>query len=417
MCKNVIPIGGACTERAKMPTYECPTVTDRSKARHSVLAVTVVAFIASMVARVIISPLIPAFLDVFDVSRGTIGLALTGMWAATALTQFPAGLLGQRYGEERIILLSLALTACGSLLLSASTTFYVFTVTVLILGLAGGLYMPVAASFLTKTFQRTGRVLGIHSIGAPIGGLVGPIIVTYFLANGTWQAPPLVVAVAVFAVATLFFWHVGTPDGDSAPDDSAIPLRPRLLLGLFGRPRVFFTAVLAAVGFFVFQAITTFLPTFLVEYAGFSTGRAGLLFSGVFATAIGGAPALGWLSDHFGRDTVLVGGFLATAGGIGVFLTGTTGLAVASGTLLIGVGISWNGVLNSRLMDQFGDAERTVSFGFVRTGILLVSSLGSVVTGTLADAFGWAVAFGLLLSIMVGAALLLVGNLLIGSRY
>jgi len=400
-----------------MPTYERRTVTDRSKARHSVLAVTVVAFIASMVARVIISPLIPAFLEVFDVSRGTIGLALTGMWAATALTQFPAGLLGQRFGEERVILLSLILTGCGSLLLSASTTFYAFTVTVLILGLAGGLYMPVAASFLTKTFRGTGRVLGIHSIGAPIGGLIGPVMVTYFLARGTWQAPPLVVALSVFAVATLFFWHVGTPERRSAPDDSPTPLQPRLLFGLFGRPRVFFTAVLAAFGFFVFQAITTFFPTFLVEYADFSPGRAGLLFSGTFATAIAGAPALGWLSDHFGRDAVLVGGFLTTAGGIGVFLIGSSGLTIASGTLLIGVGISWNGVLNSRLMDQFSDAERTVSFGFVRTGILLVSSLGSVVTGTLADTFGWAVAFGVLLSIMVGAALLLVGNILIGGKY
>lgn len=61
-------------------------------------------------------------------------------------------------------------------------------------------------------------------------------------------------------------------------------------------------------------------------------------------------------------------------------------------------------MLNSRFIDQFSDAERGAAFGIVRTGFLLVSSLGSVTTGTLAGAVGWGVAYGTV------AALLAVGT-------
>ncbi len=381
---------------------------------HSVIGVTVTAFVGSMVARVIISPLIPAFLAEFDVSRGLIGLALTGMWATTALMQFPAGVLGQRFGEARIILVALGLTVLGSLALAAAPGFYAFTAAVVVLGVAGGLYMPVAASFLTKEFPETGRVLGIHSIGAPIGGLVGPVVAAYFLARQGWRATPLVVAMAVVGIGLVFR---STVDYEPVPRQrrtEAGRTAIRSLLALFVRPGVRSTAVLAAVGFFVYQSFTSFFPTFLVQYAGFSDGVAGLLFGGTFATAIVGAPALGWLSDRFGRDVVLVGGFLAAASGIGVFLATTNALAIVLGTVLAGIGISWNGVINSRLMDRFSDAERTVSFGFVRTGVLLVASLGSVVTGTLADVVGWAPTFSALAALMGTLALGLVAINLTG---
>jgi dipeptide/tripeptide permease len=57
-------------------------------------------------------------------------------------------------------------------------------------------------------------------------------------------------------------------------------------------------------------------------------------------------------------------------------------------------------------MDHLAADERGTGFGLVRTVVLLVSSLGSGVTGTLAGQVGWLVAYGLvgiLLAVLVSA--------------
>jgi MFS family permease len=89
--------------------------------------------------------------------------------------------------------------------------------------------------------------------------------------------------------------------------------------------------------------------------------------------------------------------------------------ATVAGTALVAAGISWPGVMNSRFMDLFADDERGAGFGLVRTGFLLVSSLGSVVTGVLADAFGWTVAYGSVAAFLVVATALMAGNHLLDA--
>ena len=67
--------------------------------RNTVLVLCTLAFFATMVARLVISPVVPDIETEFGTSSGMIGLALSGMWAAYALSQFPSGVLADRYGE------------------------------------------------------------------------------------------------------------------------------------------------------------------------------------------------------------------------------------------------------------------------------------------------------------------------------
>ena len=54
--------------------------------RYVVLALCTLAFAATMVARLAISPVVPEVTATFSVSTGAVGLALSGMWAAYAVT-------------------------------------------------------------------------------------------------------------------------------------------------------------------------------------------------------------------------------------------------------------------------------------------------------------------------------------------
>ncbi len=102
--------------------------------RYVALALCTLAFTATMVARLVISPVVPQITTEFAVSRGAVGLALTGMWAAYALSQFPSGVLADRFGERYVILLAVGLTAVASLLLAAAPNYAVFAVTAVVLG-------------------------------------------------------------------------------------------------------------------------------------------------------------------------------------------------------------------------------------------------------------------------------------------
>jgi hypothetical protein len=81
------------------------------------------------------------------------------------------------------------------------------------------------------------------------------------------RAAPLIVAPVVVAVADLFLWIVGRNHSTATSQRLSDHLRIRALVETFTRHVVSFTdPSLAAVGFFVYEALATFFPTFLVQY-------------------------------------------------------------------------------------------------------------------------------------------------------
>ena len=64
--------------------------------RWTVLSLCTLAFFATTVARLVISPVVPAIEAEFDAPSGLVGVALTGLWTAYALAQFPSGVLADR---------------------------------------------------------------------------------------------------------------------------------------------------------------------------------------------------------------------------------------------------------------------------------------------------------------------------------
>jgi len=378
------------------------------------LGVTTGAFFVTMVARLAPSPLVPDLIDAFGVTTGTVGLALSGMWAAYALFQFPGGVVADRIGQRRVVLFAMAGIAATSLLIASAPGVWVFALGAVTLGASAGLYFTAGTSFLADQFENTGRALGVHEIGASSAGLIAPVASAAVAARFGWRAGLLVPAVVAPVALGLFAWRVPeTPPTN--PDGSGLGVDPRELLALLARPSIAFTTLLAMISFFTWQSFASFFPTFLVEHVGLETGRASLLFGVVFAVTLVAAPSLGWFSDTLGRDRTLGASFLAGVGGYGCFLFGDGSLAVvAAGTLLVGLGLSWPGVLNSRFMDYLAAGERGTGFGLVRTVVLLVSSLGSGVTGTLAGRFGWLAAYGLVATLLAVLFAALVANRMLG---
>lgn len=388
---------------------------------HTALGLCTLAFTATMVARLTISPLVPEITAAFEVTNATVGLALSGMWVAYAFSQFPSGILGDRYGEKRVILVAVGSTAVATLFIAASPSVLAFMLFTVVLGAGAGLHYTVATTFLTRQFDDIGRAIGVHIAGGPIAGLVAPPAATLVGARYGWRAGILLgTAVAVPAFA-LFAWKI-RPTEPNRPDQ---PMRERFapgsLVELLSRPSIGYTTALATLNAFTWQATASFLPTFLEIGGGLSGTLSALLFSLYFLVHGVTQPVTGSLSDRIGRDETVILTMAAGVAGFAFLVVATrdgTGLTpIVIGILLVGLAMSWGAPLQSRFMDLLSDAERGAGFGLVRTVYMVFGASGSVVVGAVSDVAGWTAAFGLLATVMAFGFLTLSANRVLGLGY
>jgi len=359
-----------------------------------------------MAARLAISPVVPAIGDEFAVSNGAIGLALTGLWMAYAAAQFPSGLLADRYGERRIILVAVVGTAVTSGLLAVAPSYAVFLVGAVALGGVAGLHYSVATSLLTRTLPNTGSAIGLHTAGAPVAGILIPLAAG---SVGVWLGWRWAVALGVLVAvpSAVLFVAVVRPTEPVRPDVSVwsrLQLRP--LFELLARPPIALTAGLSVVGAFVWQATASFLPAFLIEYHGIAESLAGALFSAYFAVQGLTQPMVGALSDRIGRYPAAAVAVGAGVVGYGLLVVGSGLWMIGGAIVCAGLAMGWGAALLPKFIDHLGDEERSAGFGLIRTAYMVLGAGGSVVTGAVADLLGWGAAF-------FGLAVLLGGMLLV----
>lgn len=368
----------------------------------AVLGACTLAFFATMAARLVISPVVPSISDAFGVPNGATGLALSGMWLGYALAQFPSGLLADRYGERRIMLVAVGGTAFASALLATSPSYPVFLAGTAVLGTVAGLHYSVATSLLARTTDEIGTAIGIHTAGAPVAGILAPMAAGAVGAWMGWRWALLLGAAFALPVVGLVMGVVRRQPPARPSESVWSRLRSEPLVGLLRRPPIARTVLLSAVGMFVWQATASFLPTFFVVHHGYSETTAGALFSGYFLAQGASQPGLGALSDRIGRDTAASVAIALGVAGYGLLVVGTGWTMAVMAVVLAGTSMGWGAALMPKFMDHLDDHERSAGFGLVRTVYMVIGAGGSVVTGFLADAFGWGVAFLVLGTLLVG---------------
>jgi len=390
---------------------------DRENGRHIVLGSAVAGNFGQFGARIAISPFVLAIAATFGRSKGDIGLVLTLLWAIYAVFQFPSGVFADRYGERRVVVLALGLATVGALLVAWAPTFLAFALAVVILGSGAGMYFPAGTALLDRRFERTGQAFSFHSAGGPAAGLAVPVVASLVAARLGWRAGILVGA----AAAAIGFLAIVIAMGPTPPTSPEMRIRDRLIpttaFDVLSRPRVAFTTLVAVLGMYVFQAFVSFFPAFLQEYHGLTTQESSLATGVAFVLIAAVLPLVGRADDTFGHDIFLVVPLLVTAAGFATLLIPVGRPAIAAGVLLVGVGLTWGGVIQSRFMREFDDDERGTGFGLVRTTFVLLGSVGSAATGYLAEASGWPLAIGVVVALLVLAALLVTGNRLLGFGF
>src|SRR5713226_8202862 len=136
-------------------------------------------------------------------------------WMSAAYTlalagfMLPAGVLGDRLGRKRILLIGLATFGISSVIASQMTSANGLILMRVVMGVSGAIVLPLMQSMLPSMFQtdERQRAIGLAGAGAFVGLPLGPLVAGWLLTHYDWgsifliNAPVVVIAV----IGTWFF--------------------------------------------------------------------------------------------------------------------------------------------------------------------------------------------------------------------
>lgn len=264
-------------------------------------------------------PAIPVLKDALGVTLVQAGFLLALVQMAGMLLGAPVGLLADRVGPRRIMLVGLTLLALASALGALAVSVQMLLLTRALEGLGFLLTVLPAPGLLRRLLHEPrvlSRALGFWgaymSLGAGGALLLGPLAYAALGWRISWGA--LALLVAVFA---LLLWRHVPPDAVQA-GAQAQSMGQRLRLTLTSR-----APWLVALGFLMYSgqwiAVVGFLPTVYTQ-AGWSPAVVGALSAGAAAINMVGNIGAGRLLSHGAPPGLLLAaGYLAMA--LGAFVT------------------------------------------------------------------------------------------------
>ncbi len=152
------------------------------------LGAVCLAVLAVGVDGTVLSVALPTLSKALHASESDLQWFSSGYFLVLAATMLPAGLLGDRYGRKKVLLVSLALFGAGSAACAYSTSVTEFMAARVLLGLAGAGVIVMAISALTVLFSKEERpkAVGIWAAATFVALPIGPILGGWLLTHYWW---------------------------------------------------------------------------------------------------------------------------------------------------------------------------------------------------------------------------------------
>jgi DHA2 family multidrug resistance protein-like MFS transporter len=157
----------------------------------------------------VLSVALPTLSKALHASESDLQWFSSGYLLVLAAAMLPAGLLGDRYGRKKVMLIALGLFGAGSVACAYSTSPGEFLAARLLVGLAGAGVTVMAITALTVLFSKEERpkAVGVWAAANSLALPIGPILGGWLLTNYWWGWVFLinvpVVLVGLAAVAAL----------------------------------------------------------------------------------------------------------------------------------------------------------------------------------------------------------------------
>lgn len=350
--------------------------------------------------------ILPALAQAYGVSPAEMGFAVNATTIGMAAGGLAVALFGRHLDRRRGILVSLALLAVPTALLSTMPDLPLFTM----LRIAQGLCMSTAfALTLAYLGEHTSAADTAGAFAAYITGNVASNLFGRLLAAGLVDHWGLAANFHVFAALNLggallvWFSVERTPPMRLADMSHAYPFDSFLVHLANPALRAAF-----AIGFLIlFAFIGTFTyVNFVLVRPPFSVGMMmlGVVYF-VFLPSVVTTPLAGKIVAHIGTRPALWWAFAVAAAGLPLLLAGTLSIVLA-GLALIAVGTFFAQATATGFVGRAATTDRGAASGLYLASYFLGGLAGSAVLGILFDRLGWpACVAGIGIALALGALL------------
>jgi DHA1 family multidrug resistance protein-like MFS transporter len=335
------------------------------------------------------NPVLPLFMKSMSAKADVIGIIAAISPLAGILFSFPVGLLADRLGKKRLLVVSAFVFLLGpAFYLLVANPWWLIPVR-FFHGIATAILGPVSAALILSEYkEKKGEMLGIYSSATLVGRTLAPIlggaVISIFAAlSGGWNYRLVYVAAFILAVP-VFVLSFLMPDDGSA--DSGIK---EVTLGVFGSSlrtfvtngRLLGTALVEMATYFTYGAFETYLPLYL-QGKGLPPYQIGLIFSlQILAIALT-KPFFGRISDRIDRRAqILVG--IVVLGGSFALIPVVSGIAAATAIgIVFGMGLSFSTVATSTFASDVAAKENLgASMGALSSIMDIGQSAGPFIIG------------------------------------
>jgi MFS family permease len=260
--------------------------------------------------RMALSLLVPFFDKELGLSNTKIGLLISLLALAWAVSGYLTGILSDKTGKRKqYLLIAVGIFSICSFISGLAASFSFLLLARIIMGLAEGPVLPLAQSIMidASTENRRGFNLGfMQSFGSNLLGMLAPIILVALAINFGWRNAFFIAGVPGLILATLGLFYI--------KEIKEVGIKEReqkiSIAALLKYRNVWVAILLSCCMMTWLSAQLTFLPKYLISIKHFTAEDMGKTMTAFGLGAIIWGVAVPALSDKFGRKPMVIIFFL-----------------------------------------------------------------------------------------------------------
>jgi DHA1 family multidrug resistance protein-like MFS transporter len=358
-----------------------------------IAAISLVGFLGIFSTTMSKNPVLPLFVKALSGSDTVIGLIAAISPIAGILFSFPVGMLADRLGKKRLLLVAGGVFLAAPLLyLAVANPFWLIPIR-FFHGIATAILGPVASAFIVSVYPDSkGEKLGLYSsatlVGRTLAPLLGGAIITGFLFLGGTLTYRVVYAAAFLLAVPLFILTLTMKSDEGAAGMKKVSLADfaRSLADFARNGKLLSTSIVEMATYFAFGCMETYLPLYL-SGQGVPAWQIGLIFSLQIVSIALTKPLFGRLADTVDRRVQIMAGIVFLAVFIAAVPLFTATIATAAIGILFGLAMSVSTVATSTYVADVARKENLgASLGALSSIMDIGHSSGPFVAGVVITA-------------------------------
>jgi len=375
------------------------------------LLLCVVGWLAIFSSTLSKSPALPLFAAHLGAEPSAIGLiAATSAFAGVAFS-VPAGMLADRFGKKRLLMVAATIFATAPFGYLLVTTIWQLALIRFYHGFATAIFVPVAMALVSELSQKErGEKLGWFSTATLAGRFLAPVTGGALLGLNTlasFSGYTLVYLVCAGGGLLAFLLALKLP----GPEVKTRALQPwaetfRVFTIVIQNRRILMTCIVEAAILFAYGTFETFLPLRAIEN-GLTTVQIGIFLSGQIIVLALTKPLMGRFSDTHGRRPQICAGGLLGASCVAGFSVAASFLPLLCLSVAFGLCLSVvTSATSAYIADLSTNEARGSAMGLLGAIMDIGHTTGPFVSGLVAAAAGYAFSFLVAATILLAITLL-----------